>query len=116
MARNSVVTQQIVHTGVAPTATSPNAEGDIIDTGNVFLLVSNIGVGSVTVTVEAQAKFDGLAVTNLGPVSVAAGATKAIGPLATVTFGFPAGDVNQYRAFVDYTGTPADIKRSVLSF
>lgn len=116
MARQSVTTQPITRVGTAPTATSPNAEGDIIDTGGtVLLLVSNVGVGAVTATIQSQATFDGLAVADL-TVSVPAGVTKAIGPLSTVTFAFPKGDVNANRAFVDYTGTPADIKRSVLSF
>jgi hypothetical protein len=116
MARNSIVAQPIVHAGTTPLATSPNVDGDIIDTGgSVFLLVANTGAGSVTVTVQSQATFDGLAVSDL-TVAVPAGATKAIGPLATVTFGFPKGDTNADRAFADYTGTLTDIKRSLLRF
>ncbi|MGW3992222.1 hypothetical protein ACWEF6_01925 [Amycolatopsis sp. NPDC004772] len=114
MARNSIVAQQITHAGTTPLGTSPNAEGDIIDTGSaVFLLVSNTGAGSVTVTVQSQATFDGLDVSDLA-VTVPAGGSKAIGPLATVTFGFPKGNANADRAFVDYTGTLTDIKRSLL--
>lgn len=115
MARQSVTTQQITRAGTVPTATAPNADGDIVDTGGtVFLLVSNTGASAASVTVKTQATYDGLAVEDL-TVPLPAGATKAIGPLSTATFGFPAGDVNAKRAFVDYTGTPADLTRSVLS-
>lgn len=116
MARQSVTTQPVTRTGTVPTATSPNVDGDIVDTGaSLFLIVSNVGSGSVTVTVQSQATFDGLAVADL-TVPLAAGVTKVVGPLTGVTFGFAKGDVNAGRAFVDYTGTPADIKRSALSF
>lgn len=116
MARQSVTTQPITRAGTTPTATSPTAEGDIVDTGGtVFLLVSNTGAAAATVTVQSQATYSGLDVEDL-TVSLPAGATKAIGPLNTEPFGFPVGDVNAKRAFVDYTGTVADLKRSVLSF
>ncbi|MBB4689826.1 hypothetical protein [Amycolatopsis jiangsuensis] len=116
MARQSVTTQLITHAGTAPTAASPNADGDIVDTGGtVFLLVSNNGASAASVTVQTRATYDGLAVEDL-TVALPAGATKAIGPLSTATFGFSAGDTNAKRAFVDYTGTPADLARSVLAF
>lgn len=116
MARQSVTTQPIIRAGTIPTAASPTAEGDIVDTGGtVFLLVSNTGASPATVTVQSQATYYGLDVEDLA-VALAAGATKAIGPLNTEPFGFPLGDANANRAFVDYTGTVADLKRSVLSF
>ncbi|WIY05460.1 hypothetical protein QRX60_17015 [Amycolatopsis mongoliensis] len=116
MARQSVTTQQITRAGTIPTAGSPNVDGDIIDTGaSVFLLLSNTGASPASVTVVSQATFDGLAVDDL-TVSLAAGVTRVVGPISPGTFGFPAGDTNASRAFVNYTGTPADIKRSVLSY
>jgi hypothetical protein len=115
MARTSVTTQAITRAGVVPTASAPTAEGDIIDTGGrVFLLVSNTGDASATVTIDAQATVYGLDVEDLA-VTLAAGETRAIGPLPTQAFGFPKGDENAGRAFVDYTGTVADLTRSVLS-
>lgn len=115
MARQSVTTQLVTRTGTVPSAGSPNVDGDIIDTGaSVFLILSNTGGSPATVVVQSQATFDGLAVEDLS-VSLAAGATKVVGPISPVTFGFPKGDTNAGRAFVDYTGTVADIKRSVLS-
>ncbi|MFI5607778.1 hypothetical protein [Amycolatopsis sp. NPDC051903] len=87
-----------------------------MDTGStVFLLVSNTGASPATVTVETQGTLYGLEAEDL-TVSLAAGATKLIGPLPRQAFGFPKGDVNADRAFVDYTGTYADLKRSVLTF
>ncbi|GAB3154263.1 hypothetical protein GCM10027258_57870 [Amycolatopsis stemonae] len=115
MARQSVTTQKITRAGTVPTAASPNVDGDIIDTGaSVFLLLSNTGGSPATAVVVSQATFDGLAVDDL-TVSLAAGATKVVGPISS-TFAFPEGDSNAGRAFVNYTGTPADIKRSVLSY
>ncbi|NBH01938.1 hypothetical protein [Amycolatopsis sp. SID8362] len=116
MARQSVTTQKITRAGTIPSAASPNVDGDIIDTGaSVFLLLSNTGGSPATAVVVSQATFDGLAVDDL-TVSLAAGATKVVGPISPGTFAFPEGDTNAGRAFVNYTGTPADIKRSVLSY
>lgn len=116
MARQSVTTQLVTRVGTVPSAASPTVDGDIVDTGGtVFLIVSNTGASPATVTVQSQATFDGLAVADLA-VSLAAGATKVVGPLSSVTFGFAKGDVNAGRAFVDYTGTYAELKRSVFSF
>lgn len=116
MARLSVTTQKITRTGTIPTAGSPNVDGDIVDTGaSVFLLLSNVGASPASATVVSQATFDGLAVDDL-TVTLAAGTTRVVGPISTATFGFAEGDANAGRAFVNYTGTPADIKRSVLSY
>lgn len=115
MARTSVTTQKVSYTGANTAGASPTAEGDIVDTGGtVFLLVSNTGASAATVTVQTPATYDSLAVEDLA-VSLPAGSSKAIGPLRRETFGFPAGDANAGRAFVDYTGTVADLKRTVLS-
>ncbi|MEV6646052.1 hypothetical protein [Amycolatopsis sp. NPDC051371] len=116
MARQSVTTQLVSRTGTIPTAASPNAEGDIVDTGaSVFLLLSNTGASPASATVVSQATFDGLAVDDL-VIALAAGVTRVVGPISSGTFAFPDGDANAGRAFVNYTGTPADIKRSVLSY
>jgi hypothetical protein len=116
MARQSVTTQKITRAGTVPTAASPIVDGDIIDTGaSVFLLLSNTGAAVASATVQAQATFDGLAVSNL-TVALPANTTKVVGPISLGTFGFPAGNPNAGRAFVDYTGTFTDIKRSVLSY
>lgn len=116
MARQSVVTQKVTRAGTVPTAASPNVDGDIVDTGaSVFLILSNTGASPASATVQAQATFDGLTVSGL-TVSLAAGSTKVVGPISQGTFGFPAGNANAGRAFVDYTGTLTDIKRSVLSY
>ena len=116
MARQSVTTQKITRAGTIPTAASPTVDGDIIDTGaSVMLLLSNTGASPASATVISQATFDGLPVDDL-VVPLAAGVTRVVGPIHTATFGFPAGDANADRAFVDYTGTLADIKRSVLSY
>ena len=116
MARQSVATRKITLAGTALPPESPNVDGDIVDTGaSVFLLLSNIGAAPATATVVSQATFGGLAVDDL-VVPLAAGVSRVVGPIHTGTFGFPDGDTNAGRAFVNYTGTLADIKRSVLSY
>jgi len=116
MARQSVTTRKITLAGTLLPPESPTVDGDIIDTGaSVFLLLSNTGAAPVTATVVSQATFGGLAVDDL-VVTLAAGASRAVGPILPGTFAFPDGDVNAGRAFVNYTGTLADIKRSVLSY
>ncbi|MBN6037476.1 hypothetical protein [Amycolatopsis sp. 195334CR] len=104
MARLSPATQAIVRTGLAPALTAPNGDGDIIDTGRVFLEVANGGGSPITVTVVSTAEVDGLPVEDL-EVSVPAAGRRLIGPFAKTTFGQPAGDANVGKAFVNYSGT-----------
>jgi hypothetical protein len=118
MARANVTTQQVTRAGLAPALTEPTADGDVVDTGDVALYVTNGGGVAHTVTVLATAAQDGLDVEDL-VVSVAAGATVLIGPLPKRTFGQPAGAVasggdDQGRAYVDYA-TPADWDRAVVT-
>ncbi|MEU0467212.1 hypothetical protein ABZ215_24695 [Amycolatopsis sp. NPDC006131] len=111
MARTSVATQQIVKTGLAPALTAPVADGDIIDTGLVFLQVTNGGGSPVTVTVQATVEVDGLDLEDL-VVSVPAAGTRLIGPLSSSTFGRPNGTADAKRAYVDYSSV-TDVTRGV---
>lgn len=119
MAREDVTTQKITRDGLVPVPTAPTVDGDVIDTGQVALYATNIGVGALDVTVQSTATQDGLAVVDL-VVNVAAGDTVLIGPFPARTFGQPAGanesgGDDQGRAYVDYA-TPADWERAVVSF
>jgi hypothetical protein len=112
MARVSVTTEQIVHAGVLSTLTAPTVDGDVIDCGRVFLEVDNGSGAAVTVTVRSTASTDGLDVEDLA-VSVAAGATKKIGPFNVSTFGRSSTDgADQGRAYVDYSAV-ASVTRGV---
>jgi len=102
MARTSVATQQIVKTGLAPALTAPIIDGDIIDTGRVFLRVDNGGGAAITVTVQTPVQVDGLDLADL-TVSVPASGTRLIGPLSASTFGRPSGGADSGRAYVDYS-------------
>lgn len=113
MARVSVATQAIVKTGVVPALTAPTVDGDIIDTGRVFLEVNNGGGASITVTVQTPVQVDGLDLSEL-IVSVAAGVTKRIGPLSPSTFARPAGGADAGRAYVDYSSVTS-VTRGVFS-
>lgn len=115
MARTSVTTTEIVKTGVANNLVAADvANGEVIDTGRVFLEVTNTGSASATVTVHATAVVDGLNVEDL-VVTVAAGATEKIGPLSTSTFGQPtSAGADKGRAYVDYQ-TGSTFNREVFS-
>lgn len=113
MARVSVTTQQIDKTGTAPTLTAPTIDGDVIDTGRVFLWVDNSGATAVTVTVLTPVQVDALDVDDLA-VSVPAGGARLIGPLRPSTFGRPAGDPDAGRAYVDYSDSTS-VTRGVFS-
>lgn len=114
MARASQTTQQIVRTGLTPALTAPTADGDIVDCGNVALMVTNGSGSSINVTVQATASLDGLDVADL-VVAVAAGATRLIGPLPVRTFGQPSGSADAGRAYVDYSAV-ASVTRAVVGF
>jgi hypothetical protein len=101
MARASQTTQVPVGYKLTPTLTQPTVDGDIVDTGQVRLWVTNGSGGSINVTVQSVATVEGLAVSNL-IVAVAAGQTALIGPLPKTVFGQVAG-ADKGRAYVDYS-------------
>lgn len=113
MARVSVDTQEIVRSGLVPNMTAPTADGDVMDSGAVALLVENTGTTSHDVTVQTPITVDGLDVEQL-VVSVAGGEQQLIGPLPKRTFGRLSGS-DEGRVYVDYA-TPADWLRAVVSF
>ncbi|MGA6164307.1 hypothetical protein [Amycolatopsis magusensis] len=113
MARLSPATQPIARSGLTPALTAPNADGDIIDTGRVFLEVANGGGSPITVTVISTAEVDGLPVEDL-EVSVPAAGRKLIGPFAKTTFGQPSSDPNAGKALVDYSSITS-VTRGVFS-
>lgn len=112
MARTSVTTQQITRAGLAPVLTAPTVDGDVIDSGAVFLHVNNGSAASINVTVQSPVTVDGLAVEEL-VVAVAAGAFKLIGPFPQRTFGQPTGSADAGRVYVDYSAQ-ASVTRAVL--
>lgn len=117
MARTAVDTQPITRGGLTPGLTEPNVDGDAIATGAVALVVDNTSGSSVTVTVLATARQDGLALEDL-TVSVPAGDMILIGPFPRRTFGRPAGDQesgddDRGRAYVDWSAQTG-VNRAVI--
>lgn len=112
MARASQTTQEIVRSGLVPSMTTPTADGDVIDSGRVFLFVENVGTASHDVTVQTPLTVEGLDVEQL-VVTVAASEQRMIGPLPKHVFGRPSGS-NEGRVYVDYA-TPADWLRAVVT-
>lgn len=113
MARVDVTTQKIVGTGLAPNMTAPTADGDVIDSGAVAVMVTNGSAGSINVTVQTPATQAGLAVAEQ-IVAVAGSATKLIGPFPKGTYGQPSGD-DEGRVYVDYSAQ-ASVTRAVVGF
>jgi hypothetical protein len=113
MARVSVTTQKIVGSGLAPALTGPTADGDVIDSGAVALMVTNGSGGSINVTVQTPATQSGLAVAEQ-IVAVGAGATKLIGPVPAGTYARPSG-LDEGRVYVDYS-SQTSITRAVVGF
>jgi hypothetical protein len=113
MARVDVTTQTIVASGLTPLLTAPTVDGDVIDSGNVAVMVTNGSGVSINVTAQTPAQQAGLDVSER-IVAVPAGATKLIGPFPRGTYGRPSGaDVG--RVYVDYSAQ-ASITRGVVSF
>lgn len=111
MARASQTTQEPVGYKLAPTLTQPTVDGDIVDTGDVRVFVTNGSGGSINVTVQATATVEGLDVGDL-VVPVAAGQTALIGPLPKTAFGQVAG-ADKGRAYVDYS-SQTSVTRAVV--
>jgi hypothetical protein len=120
MARTSVTTQKITHTGLSPVLSAPAGtgptNGDIIDTGFRTLIVA-CGATGTTVTVETPVVIDGLALSAL-VVTVAPSTTVQIGPFSAATFGqtatSAAAPADIGRAYVDYSSV-ATVTRGVVS-
>ncbi|PRX48683.1 hypothetical protein B0I33_104501 [Prauserella shujinwangii] len=111
MAREIVVTQNVVDEGLNPVLTAPTIDGDVIDTGRVLLWVDNAGVAARTVTILTPVTVDGLELEDL-VVTVPAGEQRLIGPLRPSTFGRPVGSPDAGKAYVDYDDV-TDVVRGV---
>lgn len=120
MARVSVATETVGRDGVMPALTAPTVDGDVIDAGDVRLVVTNNGTAAHDVTVRTPLTIDDLAVEEM-VVTVPAGETVYPGLFPRRTFGQPAGanesgSDDQGRVYVDYdTGSDADLVRAVVS-
>lgn len=113
MARASLTTQQVVRTGLTPSYTAAVADGDIIDSGAVFLHVKNASGVSVTVTIETPVTLDGLALADQA-VAVPAAGERMIGPFPARTFQQPAdAAVGANRVLVNYSAV-ASVTRAVV--
>jgi hypothetical protein len=109
MARQTQATQQVTRAGLVPTLIAVTVDGDVIDAGQVALMVANGGASPINVTVLATASQDGLDVEDL-VVAVDDGDTALIGPFPLRTFGQPtganeSGSDDAGRAYVDYSAT-----------
>ncbi len=112
MARTSQTSQTAVGYKLKPNLTAANADGDIVDCGDVRVWVHNGSASSIDVTVQATATVEGLDVADL-VVAVEAGADALIGPLPKAAFGQKT--TNKGRAYVDYSSVTS-VTRAVVAF
>lgn len=79
--------------GVAPGNTAANAtDFNMFDAGsNVVLLARNSGASARTVTITTPATVSGLAVADIGPVSIPAGEERIFGPFPANIWAQPSG-------------------------
>ena len=113
MARTSVTTVAPSLAGTVATPTAPVADGDIVDAGNVRLLVS-AGATPTTVTIPTPATVDGLSVGDAGG-TVGANTSRVFGPFPARLFAQPSDAVvGAGRVLVDYSSV-ATVTRTVLA-
>lgn len=103
MARTSVTTQVITRAGLNVNMAAPVADGDIIDTGNVELVVNNGSGSPITVTIQTAYTYEGLELED-EVVTVPAGGTRSYGPFPSGLFA-QASDavVGASKVLVDYS-------------
>lgn len=94
MPRTNLAVVNVDADGAAVGATAADAvNNNMFDGGsNVFLVVRNTGAGVRTITIITPATAGGLAIADVGPVNVAAGATMVFGPFPSNIYAQPSGD------------------------
>lgn len=103
MARTSVTTQSITRAGLNFALTAPVADGDIIDAGNVELVVTNGSGSPITVTMQTSYTYEGLDLED-EVATVAAGGTRSFGPFPAGLFAQAAdAAVGPSKVLVDYS-------------
>jgi hypothetical protein len=99
--------------GTVVTLAAPDALGDILPAGDVYLLVT-CGATGTTVTIQTTATVDGLDVADAGG-PVAPDATRLFGPFPARLFAQPSdAAVGANQVLVDYTPSTT-VTRAVLS-
>lgn len=99
----------IVITETAADATNKN----MCDPGaDVVLYARNSGAGARTVTIETADTVDGLAVSDISAISLAAGATRVFGPLKPKLFARPTGGADPGKVY--FEGEHAEVKFAVI--
>jgi hypothetical protein len=113
MPRSTPVPVAPSHAGTVVPLTAPDALGDIIDPGNVRLLVT-CGATGTTVTIATTATEDGLVIADAGG-DVAPSTSRLFGPFPARLFAQPSdATVGANRVLVDYSSV-TDVTRAVLS-
>lgn len=113
MARVSLATQKVTAAGLAPALTAPTVDGDVIDSNDAAVMVTNASGASINVTIQTPATAAGLAVEER-IVAVAAAATKLIGPFPREIYGQPSG-ADKGRVYINYSAQ-ASVTRGVVGF
>lgn len=112
MARSTPATQVITRDGLNVNMTAPSADGDIIDAGNVELVINNGSGGPITVTMQTSYTYEGLSLED-DVATVAAGGTRSFGPFPPSLFAQTSDAVvGAGKVLIDYSAV-ASVTRAV---
>lgn len=99
MARTALTVQTISNSGIAPSFTAAETDGNwLVNNGREFLEVKNTG-DEITVTIQTPATIENVAIAEVAVTIPATTGDKMIGPFATHVFNQADGTV-----YVDYSG------------
>lgn len=88
MARSTPTTQVVTRAGLNVTMSAPNVDGDIIDAGNVEVVINNGSGAPIDVTFVSTYSYGDLDLEDL-VVSVPAAGTRSYGPFPASLFAQP---------------------------
>lgn len=112
MARSEPTTQSVTRAGLNVSMTAPNSDGDIIDAGNVELVINNGSGSPITVTMQTSYTSEGLDLED-EVVTVPAGGTRSYGPFPRGLFAQATdAPVGAGKVLVDYSAV-ASVTRAV---
>jgi len=103
MARTALTVQEVTLSGLSPTFSAANADGNsFANDGDTFLYVKNGGASSITVTIITPAKEQGVDIEDI-TVTIAASGEKMIGPFPRRLFNYTDGVHVDYSAVTSVT-------------
>jgi hypothetical protein len=105
--RDMITPTNVVATGIAQSLSAASGDGHkFVNTAKEFVIVTNDYTDTVTLTVVTGGTADGFAIDDVD-VTIAAGATKLVGPFATAVFNQRSG-ADAGRVYLNWDATVTD--------